>query len=162
MLRPWSLVLLAAAVSCGDAAAVEEHAQAAPAPAETGAPAEELEEGATGVRELKDGLVVDTTVGGRGHAAQNGDRLRLHYEGRVAETGLVFASTSATGIPYAFVLGRKEVIPAWELALRGARAGSEHKLTVPASLAYAEKGMGAVPADAALEFDVRIVAVETP
>ena len=161
MRRPWSLVFLAAALSCGDADPGKPPSETATAPVEA-APPEELEEGTTGVRELRDGLVVETTVGGRGHAAQNGDRLRVHYEGRVTETGAVFASTSSTGISYAFVLGEKDVIPAWELALRGARPGSEHKLTVPASLAYAEKGMGAVPADAALEFDVTVVAVETP
>jgi len=119
-----------------------------------------LEEGETGVRELKDGLVVDTTNGGRGHAAENGDRVRVHYEGRVAESGAVFASTRSTGIPYAFTLGKKQVIPAWELALRGARPGSEMKLAVPASLAYADKGLGAVPPDAALEFDIHVVSVE--
>jgi len=159
MRRSGSLLLLCLASACGtdesDAPIETSVTQTPEAP-----PAEVLEEGETGVRELKDGLVVDTTNGGRGHAAQNGDRVRVHYEGRVAESGAVFASTRSTGIPYAFTLGKKQVIPAWELALRGARPGSEMKLAVPASLAYADKGLGAVPPDAALEFDIHVVSVE--
>lgn len=160
MRRSWSLVFLAVGAACGDSQAIDtlpETSVQAPLPA---VDPEELEEGATGVRELKDGLVAETTVGGRGHAAQIGDRLLVHYEARVAESETVFASTRSTGIPVAFVLGDKQVIPGWELALRGARPGSEHRLAVPASLAYAERGLGAVPPDAALEFDIRVVAVE--
>jgi FKBP-type peptidyl-prolyl cis-trans isomerase len=165
MRGPWTLAFVAAIASCGGSDEPETVRETSaevvlPGPSEDAESAGDLVEGEVGLRELKDGLVVETTVGGRGRAAQNGDTLRVHYEGRVAESGAVFASTRTMGIPYAFVLGRKQVIPGWELALRGARPGSEHKLAVPASLAYASQGFGAVPPDAALNFDIRIVAVE--
>lgn len=156
----WPIALILSLAACGGSDEEESNETEGAQAAEPVEPPEELVEGETGVRELKDGLVVDTTVGGRGIAAQNGDLLRIHYEGRVAESGEVFASTRTTGIPYAFTLGEKGVIQAWELALRGSRPGSEHHLDVPSSLAYADKGFGSVPADAELEFDIRVVSVE--
>lgn len=153
--------VLASATSCGgddDESSAREVFGKGASDGENAASVEEV--GEIGTRELKDGLVVNTTNAGRGPAAGNGDRLRIHYEGRLKESGEVILSTRSTGIPFEFILGHKQVIPAWELGLRGVRRGEELQLDVPASLAYGGEGLGSVPPDSDLLFDVRVVNVE--
>ena len=168
-MRPLLVLTLLVLPACGDEAPAPDASRApSPPPWAQDAPEPAPEdpeahvEGEVGVRELAGGLVVETVAGGKGHAAVNGDRLRIHYEGRIQESGEVFGSTYDNGIPYDFVLGQREVIQAWELALRGARPGADLKLAVPAPLAYAERGMGKVPPDAALEFDIHVVSIQRP
>ena len=40
--------------------------------------------------------------------------------------------------------------------VRGMRMGGQRKLIVPSDLAYGKKGIGEVPPDATLEFEVRL------
>ena len=118
------------------------------------------EVGETGVRELKGGLVVETTAPGRGPVARVGDTLTIHCKGVVKESGDVFDSTYGSGIPRQITLGAKEILPALELALHGSRAGSKLKVSVPAALGYGDEGRGRVPPEAELEFEVRVVRID--
>ncbi len=110
--------------------------------------------------EHPDGLVVETLSPGTGSQARQGNRIQLHYTGTIQSTGEVFSDTRATGIPFAFTLGRGEVIRGLDRGLKGARTGSRIRLSVPSSLAYGEDGWGKVPEEADLEFDIHIVQVE--
>ena len=106
------------------------------------------------------GLVVEIQTAGDGtRAAGAGDRLKIHYDAKT-EDGSVVESTHTTGIPFTFRLGEGEVVRGLDRGLVGARAGDELKLFVPASLAYGEKGMGEVPPDADLIFEVRLLRID--
>lgn len=153
-----TLLLFAGACGSKDAGNGQAAAEAGSAGGQVAAAFEEV--GETGVRELKDGLIVETTTAGSGRPAEIGNALTIHYKGMVKESGEVFDSTYGSGIPHTFTLGAKTVLPAWEIGLLGARAGADVKMQVPAALAYGSEGMGRVPPDAALEFEIHVVKVD--
>ncbi len=96
---------------------------------------------------------------GEGKAARTGDRVALHYVGRL-EGGEMFDDSRDRGAPLAFVLGSATVLPAWEEALVGMRAGGRRELTIPPHLAYGDEGLpGVIPPGATLVLDVELLEV---
>lgn len=69
--------------------------------------------------------------------AKNGDSVRIHYTGRL-EDGTVFDS-SAGRDPLEFTLGDGRVIPGFEEAVLGMRAGESKSVTIPSGKAYGER-----------------------
>lgn len=103
-------------------------------------------------------LIAQDEVEGRGATAAVGDTVRVHYTGRL-ENGTVF-DTSLGKQPYAFVLGRGDVIPGWELGIAGMKVGGKRVLIVPSDLAYGRAGFNTIPPYATLIFNVELVGVE--
>ena len=161
MTRLLPYVALVFLVSCGDSDSdLGDDVEAGDGYGVSASSQADLGAGAPSVRELSSGVVVNTTVVGRGPSAQIGDRVVVHYEGRIAESGEVIDSTHPSGIPKAVTLGAGEVIRGLDVGLVGAREGAAIELAIPAVMAYGEEGLGRVPPDADLEFDVRVVKVE--
>jgi len=77
---------------------------------------------------------------GTGPRIVSGDTVVTQYTGVVWRTGKVFDSSWSRGFPQAFVLGSGQVIAGWEQGLGGHTVGSRILLTVPAALAYGDKG----------------------
>ena len=67
-------------------------------------------------------------------AAQTGDTVRVNYTGRLAD-GTVFDSSSGSE-PYEFTLGQGQVIPGFEQAVIGMKAGESKTVTIPVDEAY--------------------------
>ncbi|MDT7690580.1 MAG: peptidylprolyl isomerase [Acidobacteriota bacterium] len=67
-------------------------------------------------------------------AAKNGDRVRVHYTGRL-EDGEVFDS-SKDGEPLEFTVGAGEVIPGFDEALRGMNVGDTRTVEIESEDAY--------------------------
>jgi len=159
MKRAALLVLLPWIAACGDSgpATVDPPppADAPPAEATASRPA-----ASPARRSLPAGLVLETLAEGEGTDVRVGDRVTVHFAGRVAATGEEFASTARSGVPFTFRVGSGDVIPGWERGLVGVREGSRVRLEVPAALAYGEAGWGPVPAEADLVFEIRVVRVE--
>ena len=80
---------------------------------------------------------------GTGAVVQAGDTLAVNYKGVVYSSGKEFDSSFTTGQPFQFQLGTGMVIPGWDRGLVGARVGARRELTIPASLAYGDRGSGA-------------------
>lgn len=107
-------------------------------------------------------LKTTDTVVGTGADAVNGKRLTVRYTGwlydvRVASTqkGPQFDSNTFT-----FTLGAGQVIQGWDQGFNGMKVGGKRTLLIPASMAYGSAGAGsAIPANAALIFDVELIAV---
>ena len=94
---------------------------------------------------------------GDGAQPEAGQRVRVHYEGRLIN-GTVFDSSYARGEPA--VLPSDRVIVGWQQALGAMQAGDVWEVAIPADLAYGSRGAGAaVPPNAALIFTLELLDV---
>lgn len=94
---------------------------------------------------------------GRCTQARNGDKLSMHYTGRL-ETGRKFDSSRDRNKPFDFTLGIGQVIQGWDEGVAGMCVGEKRKLIVPPDMAYGEDGVGSViPSCATLVFDVELL-----
>lgn len=98
----------------------------------------------------------EVLVAGKGAACVPGKPVSVHYTGTLAD-GTKVDSSRDVGRPTQFVLGARQVIPGWELAVARMRVGDRWKITVPSALAYGAKGQGKVPPKADLVFDIEIL-----
>ncbi len=128
-------------------------ATAAP-PAPSAAPAPPSAPAAT---ETLGGVVVAV---GKGPAAKAGDKVKVHYTGTLTN-GTEFDSSRTRNQPFEFTLGRGMVIKGWDQGVAGMKVGGKRKLTVPPSLGYGARAMGAkIPANSTLLFDVELLEIE--
>ena len=74
--------------------------------------------------------------------AKNGDRVRVHYTGRL-EDGQVFDS-SKDGDPLEFTVGAGEVIPGFDEAVRGMSVGDTRTVEIESDDAYGTRRDGLV------------------
>lgn len=65
---------------------------------------------------------------------KDGDTVRVHYTGSLGD-GSVF-DTSVGREPLELTIGKGEVIPGFEKAVRGLQVGETNKVTIPAKEAY--------------------------
>jgi FKBP-type peptidyl-prolyl cis-trans isomerase FkpA len=100
----------------------------------------------------------DLTVG-NGKAAKNGDCLVVKYYGTLATNGVKFDENYTQPTAFAFTLGQGQVIQGWDQGLVGMKIGGERRLVIPATMAYGSTGSGAIPANAALVFYVRLLKI---
>ncbi|XP_055342276.1 uncharacterized protein LOC129590872 [Paramacrobiotus metropolitanus] len=90
--------------------------------------------------------------------AADGDMLVMHYTGYLAKDNTKFDSSYDRPSPFTFQLGRKQVIPGWDMGLLGMCKGEKRKLTIPPELAYGERGAGnLIPGGATLVFETELV-----
>lgn len=78
-----------------------------------------------------------TTASGHGRVAVDGDRVLVHYEGRF-EDGGVFDSSRGRS-PLGLTIGKGEVVPGFEAAVRGLAIGEKVTVTLPPAQAYGER-----------------------
>jgi peptidylprolyl isomerase len=85
-------------------------------------------------------LTTDVLTPGTGPAVASGQSLIVNYLGQTwaPKDGKpnVFDNSFDKHQPFAFLLGKKAVIPGWDQALVGQKAGSRLLLTIPPDLAY--------------------------
>ncbi|MCH8612493.1 FKBP-type peptidyl-prolyl cis-trans isomerase [Arsenicicoccus dermatophilus] len=105
-------------------------------------------------------LVVEDIWVGDGAEATAGTIVSTHYVGVAHSTGEEFDSSWNRGAPLDFQVGVGQVIQGWDQGLLGMCEGGRRKLTIPAHLAYGDRGAGGViePGEA-LIFVVDLVAV---
>lgn len=105
-------------------------------------------------------LVIDEIVVGEGAEAGTGQFVRAHYTGVTHAEGEQFDSSWDRGDPLEFRLGVGQVIAGWDQGIVGMKVGGRRRLTIPADLAYGDRGAGGViKPGAALVFVVDLVAV---
>jgi len=106
------------------------------------------------------GLVIEDLVIGDGALAQSGQNATVHYTGWLTD-GTKFDSSKDRNDPFAFGLGRREVIAGWDEGVQGMRVGGRRKLTIPPALGYGARGAGGViPPNATLVFEVELLGVK--
>jgi hypothetical protein len=102
------------------------------------------------------GLKYVITHQGTGAAAQPGQVVIAHYTGTLAD-GTVFDSSHKRNQPFAFTLGRKQVIKGWDEGFAQLRVGDRATLIIPPELAYGSRAVGSIPPDSALKFEVELL-----
>lgn len=99
---------------------------------------------------------------GQGDSASSFSVVNVHYTGKL-EDGTVFDSSIERNKPFQFTLGSRQVIPGWDIGIKGMKPGGKRVLTIPPDLAYGKQGAGGViPPNATLIFDVELVSVTPP
>lgn len=88
---------------------------------------------------------IKTISEGKGEVVtKSGDRVRMHYTGRLTdEKGEVFDSSRDRG-PFQVVLGRGAVIVGWDKGLLGMKEGEKRTLSIPHYLAYGNRAQGKI------------------
>lgn len=99
---------------------------------------------------------------GNGKKPVNGDKVVVHYTGRLTND-TVFDSSRNRGTPFTFKLGVGQVIKGWDEAFQLLQAGDKATIKFGHELGYGERGAGAIPPKATLIFDVELMdVIEAP
>jgi FKBP-type peptidyl-prolyl cis-trans isomerase len=109
--------------------------------------------------ELEKGLVIEDYADGEGRVAENGNKVSVHYTGKL-DDGSVFDTSIARKKPISFILGNDMVIDGWDLGIAGMKVGGLRKLIIPPELAYGDKAKPKIPANSRLTFTVELMAVK--
>ena len=126
--------------------------------AEASASAEFLEQEAAveGAVTSESGLITQVLVTGEGAQPGPTEKVKVHYHGTLRD-GTVFDSSVDRGTPAEFPLDR--VIPCWTEAVTQMKVGGKRRIVCPAAIAYGSRGMGQIPGDAALVFEVELLEI---
>jgi peptidylprolyl isomerase len=96
---------------------------------------------------------------GDGPEAKAGDTVSVHYVGVAFSSGEEFDASWNRGTPLSFKLGVGQVIPGWDRGVQGMKVGGRRQLTIPAHLAYGDRGAGPIKPGETLIFVCDLVAV---
>jgi peptidylprolyl isomerase len=87
-------------------------------------------------------LLIDDLTVGEGAEARPGQTVTVHYVGVSFSSGKEFDSSWSRRDPFSFRLGAGQVITGWDRGVAGMRIGGRRQLTIPAKLAYGDRGAG--------------------
>jgi FKBP-type peptidyl-prolyl cis-trans isomerase len=104
-------------------------------------------------------LVVNDVTYGTGVTVNEGDTVTVHYKGTLTD-GQVFDDSRVRGEPFSFTVGEGEVIQGWEEGLLGMQVGGERILVIPPTMAYGNREVGIIPANATLLFAIELLSIE--
>lgn len=104
-------------------------------------------------------LMIENLREGAGAEAKSGNTVTVHYVGTLTD-GKKFDSSRDRGKGFSFALGAGQVIKGWDQGVAGMKVGGLRKLTIPAHLAYGDRGFGSViPPGSTLVFEVELLEV---
>ncbi len=103
---------------------------------------------------------------GTGDPAREGDTVGVRYKGTFLD-GKVFDSNLDADKPFRLMVGTKDIIEGWSLALLKMRMGTKARVLLPSRLAYGSMGYGyydaygyyysIIPGYTPLLFDIEVV-----
>lgn len=108
-----------------------------------------------------DGMRIYVVEQGPGDFSQNGDKVLMHYQGRL-DDGTIFDDSYSRGKPLEFAVGAGKVIQGIDLTARRLRLGTKAIAVIPPILGYGD-GNGEsklppkIPANATLTFHLHLV-----
>ncbi len=85
-------------------------------------------------------LAVKTVIAGSGPAIASGDYIEADYLGQIYATGKSFDNSYDRHAPFVTQIGTGKVIPGWDKALVGKKAGSRVELSIPPAEGYGSAG----------------------
>lgn len=110
------------------------------------------------------GLEYEIITEGSGESPKVGQKVTVHYTGWLPDNegkpGKKFDSSVDRGNPFAFTIGRGQVIAGWDEGVMSMKVGEKRRFIIPAKLGYGSRGAGAaIPPNATLIFDVELLKV---
>jgi peptidylprolyl isomerase len=107
------------------------------------------------------GLKYKVTEFGSGRKVEIGDKVSVHYTGKLTN-GTKFDSSKDRNQPFSFKVGGGQVIRGWDEGLALLNIGDKATLTIPANLGYGSRDQGPIPANSTLIFDIEVLDATTP
>ncbi len=104
------------------------------------------------------GVYVRDITEGSGAVLTPGQNVGMYYSGFLAD-GTKFDSRTS-GAPLTFRLGSGQVIKGWDDGLVGMKVGGSRQIVIPSEHAYGSRGIGPIPPDSVLVFDVEARSAE--
>jgi len=102
------------------------------------------------------GLMYIILKEGNGATPTSRALVEAHYTGRLLD-GTKFDSSVDRGQRFLFVVGTGRVIKGWDEAFLSMKKGEKRILIIPPGLAYGDKGMGTIPPNETLIFEVELI-----
>lgn len=154
---PLPVLMLAAALHCAPVGAAP-----SPGPTSASAASQKTARPTSLPKEVttESGLIYRDLVVGKGPSPKEGQKVTIHYVGRLAGGGRVFDSSYRVKRPLVFTLGDHEVINGMEEGVSTMRVGGRRVLIVPSRLGYRDEIVGTIPPDSTLEFEVLLLDVK--
>lgn len=107
------------------------------------------------------GLQYVFTELGEGSRAKSGDKVSVHYIGKLTD-GKEFDNSYKRGTPFSFTIGEGKVIKGWDEGIALINVGDKAVFTIPAELGYGPMEVpGLIPANSTLIFEVELISAET-
>jgi peptidylprolyl isomerase len=120
----------------------------------------ETEKGKT-LTKTQSGLQYRDIEEGKGEKPKSGEVCVVHYTGWLwvnDAKGKKFDSSKDRGVPFAFPISRRKVIPGWDEGVAAMKVGGKRELIIPPKLGYGADGSsGVIPPNATLFFEVELL-----
>lgn len=104
------------------------------------------------------GLEYTITEKGNGRKASKGDKISVHYTGKLTND-TVFDTSVKRGVPFEFRVGEGNVIKGWDEAFLLLNEGDKATLKISPELGYGDQAQGPIPANSTLIFDVEFLKI---
>ncbi len=105
-------------------------------------------------------LVTKELIKGTGPEAKAGQSVTVNYVGVLYKGGKEFDASWKRNEPFAFTLGKGQVIKGWDQGVAGMKVGGRRMLIIPSELAYGKTGSPpTIPPNAPLVFVVDLLGV---
>lgn len=109
------------------------------------------------VETLPSGVKIEHTKLGNGAAPSATSQVTVHYRGTFLN-GTEFDSSFKRNQPTTF--GLNQVIPCWTQGVQKMKVGGTAKLTCPPDTAYGPRGVGPIPPNSTLNFEIQLLDVK--
>lgn len=110
------------------------------------------------VTTTESGLQYTDLVEGTGATPQKGQKVTVHYTGTLQD-GTKFDSSRDRDRPFEFKIGVGQVIKGWDEGVGSMKVGGRRQLVIPPDLGYGARGIGPIPPNSTLLFDVELLDV---
>ena len=105
-------------------------------------------------------LTIEDIIVGEGTEAVKHSIVTVNYTGWLEDGSKFDSSLNPGREPLRFTVGAGQVIQGWDQGIPGMKIGGKRKLTIPPSMGYGNRDMGAIPANSVLIFEVDLLVVE--